>query len=225
MDLLPDENASLKHAKSVMRWDAKKKRYMVKEVDATGREVKAKKFDDAKKKKPNFYANWQKSSHKRIQEVGEQEDASLSVRGKKRKWVEEDDTGADDSSVAEPSVSSKRKPIVPFHGTVETKYLTNKQKRQMARRKKSETNAVTKSDRRTKQEVKPLAKVAKEKRAKDERRIMSGGVTARRRLTDRKKTEFKNRVQTKIDKKSGRGYSRSFSIADASSKKGKKKKR
>merc|ERR1719456_1314410 len=102
MDLIPDENTSLQHAKTVMRWNARMKKYLPTMVDATGKAVKMKneagrRIQDTKEKEaPQFYAKWQKQSHKRIQEVGEVEDASLKTQAPKRRKIEDDDAADDD---------------------------------------------------------------------------------------------------------------------------------
>lgn len=50
MDLLPDDSADIKKAKSVMRWDAKRKKYLPTMVTADGRALKGQRRNESGKK-------------------------------------------------------------------------------------------------------------------------------------------------------------------------------
>lgn len=88
MDLLPDDSSDIKKAKSVMRWDAKRKKYLPTMVTADGRALKGQRRNESGKKvkgeaqKSNIYEKWSKATKKRIQKVGEVEDASADPLGK-----------------------------------------------------------------------------------------------------------------------------------------------
>ena len=169
--------------------------------------------------KPQYYAKWQRTSNKRIQEVGEQED--VSQRQASRRRVVEDAEPVAEAAEAE-APDRGRKPIVPFTGIVEEKYLTNKQKRLMKKRQKS--NTVIRDDGRAKNEVKTAEAMIKERRAKEDRRQQANPKT-RKVWADKKKAEHREKVQRKIEKKAA--YQRSFQIAKDSTgkRKGKGKKK
>eukprot|EP00913_Durusdinium_trenchii_P016458 g15472.t1 len=73
MDLLPDDSSDIKKAKSVMRWDAKRKKYLPTMVTADGRALKGQRRNESGKKvkgeaqKSNIYEKWSKATKKRIQ--------------------------------------------------------------------------------------------------------------------------------------------------------------
>jgi len=162
------------------------------------------------KEAPQFYARWQKHSHKRIQEVGEVEDASLKTQTPKRRKIV--DTTADDDDGGGPAPSVERagkKPIVPFTGKIEAKYLTHKQKRLMKKREKS---GVTRGDN-ARDEVKSSVKMIKDRKAKEERKIKANP-HARKSWADGKKKAHRDKVQRGIDKKEA-SHARSFNIAAA----------
>merc|ERR1719421_1722891 len=77
LDLTPDEQGSLQKAKSVIKWDAKKKKYLPVMVAADGRVVKQKQHKNESGAKINddgeksgSYQKWAKSTKKRIQKIG-----------------------------------------------------------------------------------------------------------------------------------------------------------
>merc|ERR1712190_125170 len=79
----------------------------------------------------------------------------------------------DDGNVdAEANEGPKRKPLVPFHGQVEDKYLTNKQKRIMKRRTK--TDRVVSDGRKAQNELKTPAQIQREKQIKTEPPLAQG---------------------------------------------------
>lgn len=95
--------------------------------------------------KSDLYAKWSKNSKARIQKVGEMEVCNagllnLKARSSAAATSMDDD---DDEPMAE-GTEKERKPIVPFHGHVEDKYLTNKQKRMKKKREGLSVNKVTK---------------------------------------------------------------------------------
>merc|ERR1712217_144692 len=92
----------------------------------------------------------------------------------------------------------KRKPIVPFHGQIEDKYLTNKQKRMQNKRKKKDqvvgghaenelksAHEITKQKRKVeknKTRQAPEKRKEKAKSAKDRRRQMQYGARTKSRM-------------------------------------------
>merc|ERR1712151_630141 len=89
--------------------------------------------------KSNLYQKWAKTSKLRIQRPGEMEQGGVLVgRAKKMAETKTVNFGDDGNVDHEANEGSKRKPVVPFHGQVEDKYLTNKQKRIMKRRAKAD---------------------------------------------------------------------------------------
>merc|ERR1712232_703199 len=78
--------------------------------------------------------------------------------------------GGDDGNVdAETHDGPKRKPVVTFHGQVDEKYLTNKQKRIMNRRAKADK--VVSDGRQGQNELKTPAQIQKEKKQRDKNKL------------------------------------------------------
>merc|ERR1711920_321627 len=143
-----------KKTKSVMRWDSKKKKFLPVMVSVDGRVVKSSKRTNesgARVKgdgeKSDIYKKWARNTKKRIQKVGELEQGYSDPLGKLKpmaggaKTIDFGGGGGEDGQQTGESQDTgrKRKPIVPFHGQVEDKYLTNKQKRMMKRRAKNDS--------------------------------------------------------------------------------------
>jgi hypothetical protein len=83
LNLVPDDEAAMSlRAKSHMKWDAKKKRYMLKKVDRDGKVIKEKRNEagakitnkNAEKTKESIYKKWMKKTHMKLQNAGELED-------------------------------------------------------------------------------------------------------------------------------------------------------
>ena len=82
MNLVPDEEA-VKNIKgtTAMRWDMKKKKYMLKKVDREGRVISEKrnesgaKIKDKDKGKESIFKKWQKKTHLSLQKAGDREDS------------------------------------------------------------------------------------------------------------------------------------------------------
>merc|ERR1711879_488137 len=97
--------------------------------------------------KSGTYAKWARTTKKRIQKVGELENASQThVLGKwarqmqaaqQGKTVEFGGDDADDDTDTR-SIAAQRKPVVPYHGQIDAKHLTHKQKRMMQKRDKKD---------------------------------------------------------------------------------------
>eukprot|EP00743_Colponemidia_sp_Colp-15_P009448 GILK01010329.1.p1 GENE.GILK01010329.1~~GILK01010329.1.p1 ORF type:complete len:908 (-),score=253.28 GILK01010329.1:152-2638(-) len=85
LDLMADEHEGLNKNKRAMRWDQKKRKYVMTEIGADGRPL-TKKNESGKRikdnKKQDIYANWMKRSKRRIQRDGEQEDEDNMRRSK-----------------------------------------------------------------------------------------------------------------------------------------------
>ena len=85
---LIDDDEILKNTKgkTVMKWDAKKKRYTLQKVDREGKVmhegIQQEKNEAGKKvgkkdKWEDVYAKWQKRTHLSLQKTGEQEDQKM----------------------------------------------------------------------------------------------------------------------------------------------------
>ncbi|CAJ1400564.1 unnamed protein product [Effrenium voratum] len=169
MDLLPDDSTDIKKAKSVMRWDAKRKKYLPTMVTADGKALKGQRRNESGKKvkgdgeKSKIYEKWSKATKRRIQKVGEVEDASADPLGKLQKSqarvVDFD---------AEGEVETARKPVVPFHGTVSEEFLTHKQKRALKKRAKLDTVAAGTE---AKAELKTPQQIQQEKKLREKNKL------------------------------------------------------
>ena len=80
LNLIPDDDEALKiKGKTAMKWDSRKKRYMLKKVDRDGRVMKEKKNEAGVKikkrdsKKESIYKKWMKRTHMKLQNTGEVE--------------------------------------------------------------------------------------------------------------------------------------------------------
>lgn len=86
MDFIPDDDA-VKNIKgtTAMKWDAQKKRYILKKVDRDGRVIAEKRNESGVKiskkmrekqamKKESIYKKWQQRTHLTLQKSGEMED-------------------------------------------------------------------------------------------------------------------------------------------------------
>lgn len=191
MDLLPDDSSDIKKAKSVMRWDAKRKKYLPTMVTADGRALKGQRRNESGKKvkgeaqKSNIYEKWSKATKKRIQKVGEVEDASADPLGKLKKsqsnTVEFDAAG----EVAEdPTV---RKPVVPFHGNISEQYLTHKQKR--ALKKRARLDSVL--DGEGKKELKTPQQIQQDKKQREKNKLKQKPWLRKQRAKQNKETRMK----------------------------------
>jgi len=249
MDLVGDEQGSLAISKSVIKWDAKKKKYLPVMVAADGRVVK----QQSKKKnesgvgvsgdaeKSGLYSKWARTTKKRIQKIGELEhESQTKVQGQWAKQAAQarivdfgDDGGDpnDDSSIGKNNVENTRKPVVPYHGEIDSKYLTNKQKRTIEKRerkdrivqgpaKKELRNAIQITKEKKKREMnktkqnphmrKRKAHEAKETRMKrtEERQMAFGARTKSRMMifTGPKKGRIGNKTSGRNMKKSGKNF-------------------
>jgi ATP-dependent RNA helicase DDX54/DBP10 len=86
MDLIPDDDAvkNMK-GKTAMKWDAKKKRYMLKKIDRDGKVIAEKRNESGakitkkmkEKEKVSIYKKWQQKTHLSLQKTGEMEDSRV----------------------------------------------------------------------------------------------------------------------------------------------------
>eukprot|EP00929_Paragymnodinium_shiwhaense_P114758 TRINITY_DN83258_c0_g1_i1.p1 TRINITY_DN83258_c0_g1~~TRINITY_DN83258_c0_g1_i1.p1 ORF type:complete len:962 (+),score=292.15 TRINITY_DN83258_c0_g1_i1:84-2969(+) len=183
LDLMGDEDGEIKSAKSVIKWDAKKKKYLPVMVAADGKKVKAgKRFDETgnrvkgDKEKSNIYQKWAQSSKLRVQRPGEMEQGvplgSLKKGGSQARIMEFDDKGGTTMSGGDVDTAPdgrKRKPVVPFHGQIDEKYMTNKQKRMMKKRQKNDQ--VVHSGKNAKSELRSASQIQKEKKLEKQKKI------------------------------------------------------
>lgn len=92
MNLVPDDDA-VKNLKgqTAMRWDAKKKRYMLKKVDREGRVIAEKRNESGakitnkmkEKGKESIFKKWQQRTHLSLQKSGEMEDTKAIEQAKR----------------------------------------------------------------------------------------------------------------------------------------------
>lgn len=184
MDLMPDDSSDIKRAKSVMRWDAKKKKYLPTMVSVDGRVVKGQRKNESGQKvkgdgeKSGLYKKWAKTTKKRIQKVGELETGASDPLGHLKplpggaSTVDFGDSGGggwDGDEGGEDNTASdrKRKPVVPFHGQIEDKYLTNKQKRMTKRRARNDKVVGGPA----KKELRTATDIQKEKKLKQKNKL------------------------------------------------------
>merc|ERR1712176_573809 len=113
---------------------------------------------------------WAKTSKLRIQKPGELEQGGVLVgRAKKALEAKTVNFGDDGNVESEKGEGPKRKPLVPFHGQVEEKFLTNKQKRIMKRRAKSD--GVINAGGKAQNELKTPAQIQKEKKNREKNKL------------------------------------------------------
>eukprot|EP00931_Biecheleriopsis_adriatica_P004094 TRINITY_DN105812_c0_g1_i1.p1 TRINITY_DN105812_c0_g1~~TRINITY_DN105812_c0_g1_i1.p1 ORF type:complete len:964 (-),score=242.14 TRINITY_DN105812_c0_g1_i1:48-2660(-) len=181
MDLMPDDSTDIKKAKSVMRWDAKKKKYLPTMVSVDGRALKGQRRNESGQKvkgdaeKSNIYQKWAKATKKRIQKVGELEQATSDPLGKLSKsqgktiefGADGDVSGYGGGDDVAAEGGRARKPIVPFHGKIDEKHLTHKQKR--ALKKRAKQDVVAKGE--GKQELKTPQQIQQEKKIKERNKL------------------------------------------------------
>lgn len=201
LDMVPDGDTEMKKAKSVIRWDAKKKKYLPVMIAADGRVVKqqSRKNESGQKvegeaTRSNMYKKWSQSTKKRIQRVGELEEGKVPLgrfkNVEQRSSIEFDDYGTE--------VTEKtKKPLVPFHGQIEDKFLTNKQKRLKARREKNDRVLEATGVRR---EVKSVAQMTLEKKKKEENKTKQNPALRKKRRKEIKEKNKKRRDEKLMEK-------------------------
>eukprot|EP00416_Gambierdiscus_australes_P043840 CAMPEP_0171117942 /NCGR_PEP_ID=MMETSP0766_2-20121228/93626_1 /TAXON_ID=439317 /ORGANISM="Gambierdiscus australes, Strain CAWD 149" /LENGTH=146 /DNA_ID=CAMNT_0011580489 /DNA_START=21 /DNA_END=458 /DNA_ORIENTATION=- len=119
--------------------------------------------------KSKIYLKWTKSSKRRIQRVGELEQTKIAPISNMRaallrNTVEFKDSGEQ----AEGAEKKNRKPVVPFSGTVEDKFLTHKQERMLKRRMKMDT---VRTDKANKKELKTPLDIRLLKKRKERKKV------------------------------------------------------
>lgn len=222
MDLLPDDESNIAKAKSVIKWDARKKKYLPTMVSVDGKIVKGQRKNESGHKvkgdgeKSGLYAKWAKATKMRIQKVGELEQSSGHLgrlQASKGRAIEFGEGGkvasvsygeGDDTGGVGEDGSGTRKPIVKFYGHVEEKYLTHKQKRLMKKRTRQDS-VVTGS---AKQELKTPLQIQKEKKAKETAQLKQkphlrkekakNAKDARRKLHEERQMKFGARTKSKM---------------------------
>eukprot|EP00397_Hematodinium_sp_SG-2012_P009088 GEMP01009163.1.p1 GENE.GEMP01009163.1~~GEMP01009163.1.p1 ORF type:complete len:881 (+),score=205.72 GEMP01009163.1:31-2643(+) len=230
IDLVADDSTDLKKQKAVMRWDARKKKYLPVMLSADGRvNRKLTRKNEAGKKvngeaeKSDLYAKWSRSSKARIQKVGELEVSNAGLLHlKSRNAGNTTDFANSDSEADSPKAAKgktvERKPVVPFHGHVEDKYLTNKQKRLLKKREGLDKNKVVKGA--AKKEVKNATDLKKTKKTQLKHKLKTN-VHMRKEHAMKSKDAFWSRHAEKIAKRAARP--RSFALPEKKLKKRKNK--
>eukprot|EP00746_Dinoflagellata_sp_MGD_P167272 gnl/MRDRNA2_/MRDRNA2_97765_c0_seq1.p1 gnl/MRDRNA2_/MRDRNA2_97765_c0~~gnl/MRDRNA2_/MRDRNA2_97765_c0_seq1.p1 ORF type:complete len:897 (-),score=223.15 gnl/MRDRNA2_/MRDRNA2_97765_c0_seq1:46-2568(-) len=218
VDLVPDDDKNIKQAKSVMRWNAKKKKFLPVMVSADGRVAKDfQRRDEAGNRvlgeatRTDLYKKWARTTKKRIQKIGEFEQEVAKPKGKRDRGGADDWGGSADSFQGtmefddEGGVKEekKKKPVVPFYGNIEEKYLTHKQKRQLAQRKKSEQGIVTGK---SKKELKTTQQMMLEKKKRLENKVKQNP-----KLRKQKAKEQKEKWAKKLEERASRNSQQSRS--------------
>lgn len=203
IDLMPDDSNDIKKSKSVIRWDAKKKKYLPVMVSVDGRVVKGQQRTNESGQKvkgdaerSNIYKKWAQATNKRIQKSGEMEQSFSKARNRKEQQ------GAAKAALQAKTIEfddqcSVKKPVVPYYGEVEAKYLTNKQKRVLKNREKKAKEGPVKISSEVAKEVKSLAQVQRERKTKDKKRTQGNS-----KLRQAKGKEIKEARKEKIQQKS-----------------------
>jgi len=88
--------------------------------------------------KTSIYKKWTQATKRRIQKVGELEQRPTRQLGKSLPLDKTIEFGNDASVVGEEGSMKKRKPVVPFHGDIDPKFLTAKQKRLLKKRERAD---------------------------------------------------------------------------------------
>jgi len=93
MNVLPDDENGIKGIKgrTAMKWDAKKKKYILKQVDRDGKIIAEKKNEAGvkiskkmkEKERESIYKKWQQRTHLSLQKTGELEDAKTVDQGRR----------------------------------------------------------------------------------------------------------------------------------------------
>lgn len=176
MDMVGDEDGKIKSEKSVIRWDAKKKKYLPVMIAADGRVVKRPtkmtnesgvRVNGELEEKSSIYKKWAKSARKRVQKVGEMEEFEKPLGMRAQQKLARDAAANSvefgDDGEAKKESERERKPIVPFHGKIDAQHLTHKQKRML---KKRESNDSVMSTGSAKKEVLNAEALKKDKKKK-----------------------------------------------------------
>jgi len=224
MDLHADEAGGMRIQKSVIKWDAKKKKYLPVMVAADGRVVKARKQtgesgekvrDDGGKS--GSYVKWAKATKKRIQKIGELENENQGVplgrwarmqaaNEAQQRTVEFGNDEAEEGSIKSGKDNKGRKPVVPYYGEVDSKHLTHKQKR-MVQKRDSKDQVVT-GGAPAKQELRTAIEINTEKRKRDQNKaaqnpklrkgMASDAKDKRRAMHDKRQMQYGARTKARM---------------------------
>jgi len=209
MDLVGDEQGSLAQSKSVVKWDAKKKKYLPVMVAADGRVVKQtrKKNESGvgvsgEAEKSGLYQKWARTTKKRIQKIGELEhENQTKVLGKWAKQAAQArtvDFGGDDGDNDDTSIGNKfehkRKPVVPYHGQIDSKHLTNKQKRMIEKRERKDRIVQGPA----KKELRTAIQIQKEKNKRETNKIKQNPHMRKKKAHEAKEVRMKKREEKQM---------------------------
>ncbi|EER08935.1 ATP-dependent RNA helicase dbp-10, putative [Perkinsus marinus ATCC 50983] len=230
LDLVPDDRESMTKAKSVMRWDARKKKYLPVMVAGDGgapiaasrkRRNEAGKLVSGEMEKSDIYSKWLKSSHKRIQKVGELEDKQNNTAfTAPRKAITIEDDNEEDRGTGS---GGGARMVKEFHGGVQKEFLTNKQKRHLAKQDRVMGRVgVTSRGDNAKDELLHASQIAKNRKKKTMTKIMQDP-KRRKAFAAKSKAAFRAKQAEKL---AHRGAPRrSFAIGDNSGGKGRGRRR
>jgi len=211
LDLMPDDSTDIKRHKSVVRWDAKKKKYLPVMVAGDGRVLKKTHKNNesgvrvtGEGAKTNIYKKWTQASKRRIQKVGELEQGPAKPIGKSLPHDKTIEFGNDLSVVGGEGGMKKRKPVVPFHGEIDPKFLTAKQKRLLKKRERGDrfVQGDSKPEVKTAQEMQKWKKGQHENKVKQSTQLRKEKAKkvkdSRKRLHEERQMKYGARTRAKM---------------------------
>jgi hypothetical protein len=173
------------------------------EIGKDGRRLKQKKNEAGKvisggQSKKSMYAEWKKKTQARVQTVGETEDLSLSKKTPKPPKVvafDDDQDDHDDQDKKKTDLKTIRK----YHGKLDAKDLTNKQRRKMKRSADAQEGRVTSRGERG-STVKDVGQIAKNRKLEESKKMLQNPKTRKQfskqskdKYLEKKRGEWQNR--------------------------------
>jgi len=221
-DIMPDDETGIKTTKSVIKWDARRKKYLPVLIAADGKIVKQKPMRKNEagvlvkgdKEKTDSYRRWTRASKTRVQQVGEVEHAYAADPRAARRQTETRTVEFEDDNDQQPEPGKNRgdqegkKPIVPFKGTIPDAFLTARQKRLIARR---EHRGKLESKGEVKQEVRTPDQIAKYKKQK-QLTVVKQTPKLRNKAHKEKKRIVKERLEAMVARKNAPVYQKTKTL-------------
>ena len=200
LDIVPDDSQDMRKSQTVKKWDNKRKKYVLMQLGPDGRPLKQNRVineagrrlsgKDSKAADGELFAKWSKATRKRIQAPGELEKAPKG--GQDRVVDFDDESDLDSAKPAKPVKSGKpgNSSNAPFHGTVPTQFLTNKQKRKEKQAGFREEGRVTsRGDEKKATNLKQIDQIAKQRVSMKTKKIMQNP-KARKEFSKKSKEAF-----------------------------------
>jgi len=220
-DIMPDDETGIKTTKSVIKWDARRKKFLPVLIAADGKVVKQKMRKNeagilvkGDKEKTDSYRRWTRASKTRVQQVGEVEHTYAADPRAARRQAETRTIEFEDDGDHQPEPGKNRgdqdgkKPIVPFKGTIPDAFLTARQKRLIARR---EHRGKLESKGEVKQEVRTPEQIAKHKKQKRLTAIKQNP-KLRNQAHKEKKRIVKHRLDIKVATRNAPAYQKTKTL-------------